>query len=185
MAEGSSSPDGQVTFTMMDRQDRMSASNETVLDPPTVRLVGGSSPLEGRLQIFRNGGWGSICSDGFTQQSAAVACQQMGLVLNPHDWLLDHKQLGTTSGRVPVLLSHVDCGELDTDIGRCAAEEVEEGENYCGHDRDVALRCHDVSWAGLRFGMTAKKSILKSATVERAGLYDYATHNFQVRHPSV
>jgi hypothetical protein len=36
---------------------------------------------------------------------------------------------------------------------------------------DVGLRCHDVSWAILRLGMTGKKSVLRSATVERADVF--------------
>lgn len=173
VAEGSHSADGGVTFTMMER------SRENVTEA-SVRLVGGRTDLEGRLQVKVDGQWGTVCAHGWTMQSAAVACHQLGLVLHPHDWLVQVHQLQSTAGLDdPVLLTHVDCTELDTDVVRCLSQPVLHTENYCWHDQDVALRCHDVSWAGLRFGMTARKSILKLATVERAGLLDYATHSFQ------
>ena len=35
-----------------------------------------------------DGNWGTVCNFGWTIESAALACQQMGWVLNPEDWLL-------------------------------------------------------------------------------------------------
>ncbi len=32
----------------------------------------------GRLEMFRGGVWGPVCSDGFSVGTAAVACKQMG-----------------------------------------------------------------------------------------------------------
>ena len=40
----------------------------------SVRLVGGPSPREGRLEVYRNGTRGSMCSIGFTHASAKVVC---------------------------------------------------------------------------------------------------------------
>lgn len=175
VAEGSTSTDGGITFTLMDRVQRDNISSEVV-----VRLVGGRSHGEGRLQVKIGDRWGSVCNEGWTRQSAAVACHQMGLVLNPRDWFLEPHELSSIGLEDPVMISHVDCTEQDTDIRNCFhLPTFNETEQYCGHDMDVGLRCHDVSWAGIRFGMTAKKSILRSATVERAGLFDYATHSFQ------
>ena len=48
-----------------------------------LRLVGGPDSdtgniVSGRLEVFRNGVWGTICDDGFGQSDAAVACAEMG-----------------------------------------------------------------------------------------------------------
>ena len=43
-----------------------------------LRLVGGSSELEGRLEICNNNQWGTICDDQFGPNSANVACRQLG-----------------------------------------------------------------------------------------------------------
>ena len=51
-----------------------------------MRLVSGSSPIEstnpgsqaGRLEVYHNGEWGSVCQTGFGQTDANVVCQQLG-----------------------------------------------------------------------------------------------------------
>ena len=43
----------------------------------TLRLSGGYSPCRGRLEIFYNGVWGTVCDDGFTSVAATVACRQL------------------------------------------------------------------------------------------------------------
>jgi len=43
-----------------------------------VRLVGGSSSLEGRVEVHYNSTWGTVCDDGFTNASARVVCYMLG-----------------------------------------------------------------------------------------------------------
>jgi len=45
----------------------------------TVRLVGGQSPREGRVEVFYNKQWGTVCDDGFNQAAARVVCNSLGL----------------------------------------------------------------------------------------------------------
>jgi len=45
----------------------------------TVRLVGSESPYEGRLEVFYNGFWGTVCDDHFFDDvDATVACRSIG-----------------------------------------------------------------------------------------------------------
>ena len=44
-----------------------------------VRLVGGNSDSEGRVEMCYNGVWGSICNDGWSYTDAAVVCRLLGL----------------------------------------------------------------------------------------------------------
>jgi len=45
----------------------------------TIRLVGGRSSNEGRVEICINGVWGSVCDDNWDNYDARVVCRQLGL----------------------------------------------------------------------------------------------------------
>ena len=42
------------------------------------RLMDGNSPADGRVEIFKNGGWGSVCAPGFDMEEAHVICSMAG-----------------------------------------------------------------------------------------------------------
>ncbi len=44
-----------------------------------MRLVGGSTVSEGRLEICHNGQWGTICNQGWTDRRAAQVRSRLGL----------------------------------------------------------------------------------------------------------
>ncbi len=164
---------GQPVLTLLDNV------RENVSNVP-VRLVGGATVREGRLQVSIDGEWGTVCNFGWTIESAALACQQMGWVLNPEDWDLPPNEVPQAGAGGPILMSNVRCGPLDTDLTRCKwAERTDMFLNSCSHSDDVGLRCYDVSWAGARLGMTSKRSKLYDVKVERAGLYDYRLYKFR------
>ena len=43
-----------------------------------VRLMNGSTPSEGRVEICYEGVWGSVCDSGWDKWDAAIVCLQMG-----------------------------------------------------------------------------------------------------------
>ena len=43
-----------------------------------VRLVDGPSAREGRLEVYYDGEWGTVCDDGFTDAAARVVCYMLG-----------------------------------------------------------------------------------------------------------
>lgn len=52
------------------------------------RLIGGGSNKSGRLEVYLNGQWGTVCDTHLTDRDASVICQQLGLGYKPSYLLL-------------------------------------------------------------------------------------------------
>ncbi|KAJ8321216.1 hypothetical protein KUTeg_001228 [Tegillarca granosa] len=106
--------------------------------PPTpteVRLRGGSSPNEGRVEVYHEGEWGTICDDYWGTEDANVICRMLGY-RDGGDALIE-SAFGQGSGRI--WLDNVQCRGNETDIGQCGSNGW--GNEDCGHAEDAGVRC--------------------------------------------
>ncbi len=54
-----------------------------LIESSTIRLVGGRTSLEGRVEILLDGRWGTICANqNWNAAAAATVCRQLGLSTN-------------------------------------------------------------------------------------------------------
>ena len=106
---------------------------------PPLRLVGGNSENEGRVEIYYNNTWGTVCLDGsWSIADSNTVCRQLGYVGATRYYLsafVDH-------GNVPVWMDHVSCGSYDLCLGSCAYNRF--GDNNCQHSRDVFVNCNGI-----------------------------------------
>ncbi|XP_035663827.1 uncharacterized protein LOC118407459 [Branchiostoma floridae] len=101
-----------------------------------IRLAGGSTPLEGRVEVRNGTGqWGSVCDDNFDLQDAHVVCRQLGFGAALEVKLAGH--FGEGSGNV--WLDEVACRGNETDLGDCPADSW--GPSDCSHKEDVGVVC--------------------------------------------
>ena len=100
-----------------------------------VRLVGGNWSGEGRVEIYYNGIWGSVCDDDWDINDAQVVCRSLGYS-NASDALKD-AHFGEGNGQI--WLGDVNCSGHESSIAMCLHSGWD--NHSCGHDKDASVIC--------------------------------------------
>ena len=101
----------------------------------TVRLVGGASALEGRVEIFLLGQWGTMCDSNWDLADATVVCHQLGYlraVGYPR-----YAVFGAGSG--PSWYDSIDCDGSERNLTECNNNGL--SWYACSHSQDVGVMC--------------------------------------------
>ncbi|XP_038051847.1 deleted in malignant brain tumors 1 protein-like [Patiria miniata] len=104
------------------------------------RLSGGDSALGGRVEVYYNGAWGTVCDDSWDIQDAHVVCRSLGY----HSALSATVKYGTGSG--DILLDEVSCSGDEADLSECSHNGW--GVNDCEHSEDVGVYCTETGITG-------------------------------------
>ena len=107
------------------------------LDNTAIRLVGGSSYNEGRVEILYNDVWGTICSDGWSLNNAIVVCRSVGFS-GANTFYATSSQYGPGAG--PIWLDNVMCDGNESSLARCSHRGINI-TNSCTHAKDVGVYC--------------------------------------------
>ncbi|KAL4693516.1 hypothetical protein H8957_002568 [Semnopithecus entellus] len=110
-------------------------SGNTLTPFKKVRLVGGSGPHEGRVEILHSGQWGTICDDRWEVRVGQVVCRSLGY---PGVQAV-HKAAHFGQGTGPIWLNEVYCFGRESSIEECKIRQW--GTRACSHSEDAGVTC--------------------------------------------
>ena len=107
----------------------------------------------GRVEVFYNGQWGTICRDGWDMNNTDVVCRELGF-----EYSIKTLQRGRyRKGTGPIWLSEVSCTGKEHYFGSCSLGGW--GNNSCRHNDDVGVECSSTGNLGDLFFMSILVSI--------------------------
>uniref|UniRef100_A0A8C0WQF7 SRCR domain-containing protein n=1 Tax=Castor canadensis TaxID=51338 RepID=A0A8C0WQF7_CASCN len=104
-------------------------------DWPELRLVGGAGRCSGRVEVFHQEAWGTVCDDLWDLKEAEVVCRQLrcGEAISA----LGKAHFGAGSG--DIFLDNLQCAGVERSLGQCAHSGW--SEHNCGHHEDAGVIC--------------------------------------------
>ncbi|XP_056016605.1 deleted in malignant brain tumors 1 protein-like isoform X1 [Ostrea edulis] len=108
-----------------------------------IRLVNGRDKTEGRVEIFRNNEWGTVCDDGWDDEDAGVVCRSLRL---PSSNAVHRSSAYFGKGNGQIWLDNVNCVGIEDDIMNCSHGGI--GNHNCSHGKDAGVSCLPIRLVG-------------------------------------
>ncbi|XP_073459288.1 neurotrypsin [Aquarana catesbeiana] len=109
------------------------------LPGPPLRLMDGETKKEGRVEIYLNGQWGTICDDGWTDKDASVVCRQLGYKGPAKARTMAY----FGEGKGPIHVDNVKCTGVERSLADCIKQDI--GKHNCRHSEDAGVICDYLS----------------------------------------
>ncbi|XP_071958691.1 neurotrypsin-like [Antedon mediterranea] len=111
--------------------DQPTSYHSTYLD---IRLVDGYSAESGRVEVYYNGEWATVCDDGWSMTNSEIVCRQLGYS-GAHYYYTSHGNEHST-----ILLDGVECNGYESNLAECYHSGF--GNHDCSHSEDIAVECY-------------------------------------------
>eukprot|EP00106_Octopus_bimaculoides_P023038 XP_014790480.1 PREDICTED: deleted in malignant brain tumors 1 protein-like [Octopus bimaculoides] len=100
-----------------------------------IRLRGGNSTKEGRVEIFQKGIWGTICDRNWNDEAASVVCRSLG-----YNQGVSYGGWKFGQGKGTIWFDDVTCNGDETFIDHCAKKPWSD-KMACNHSCDAGVVC--------------------------------------------
>ena len=101
----------------------------------TLRLKGGRSHFEGRVEILIDGEWGTVCDDGWDIRAAHITCRQLGYAGALQ--AVSKALFGPGDRKMPVFMGNTMCDGWESSLIECPHRELPN----CRHTEDAGVIC--------------------------------------------
>lgn len=97
----------------------------------------------GRVDVFMNGQWGTVCDDGADERTARVICRQINGMLHGYPRAFAYKGESFSYNRpFPIWIDDINCTGGERNIFECDSSAR---KHNCQHAEDLVVECGGVS----------------------------------------